>query len=103
MQKKFALQIQPVQGALYPVPPHARNMSVYLRGLAAFVPEQILDVAQVNACFQQVGGKGVTQGVYGSIRVNPRLRLGARENILYAAGAVCSAILTFKNPIYRAI
>ena len=40
-------------------------MGVNLGGFAAFMPQEVLDVAKVHAFFEQVGGKGVAQGVGG--------------------------------------
>jgi len=77
-------------------------MGIYLRRLAAFVPQQVLYVAQVHARFQQVGGERMAQGMHGGIRVDARLRLGVREDVLNTAGAVCSAVLSFKYPFYGA-
>ena len=36
-------------------------MRVYLRCLTAFVPEQLLDVAQVRSCFEEMSGIGMPQ------------------------------------------
>lgn len=39
------------------------HLGIYFDGFAAFVPQQRLNVAQVGAEFQQVGGKAVPEGV----------------------------------------
>jgi hypothetical protein len=42
-----------------------RYMCVDLRGPARTVPQQLLDETQIDAVFQQMGGKGMSQTVKG--------------------------------------
>ena len=44
-------------------------MRVNLGRFAAFVAQQILNIAQINPFFEQVRGERVAQGVYGNDRV----------------------------------
>src|SRR5438552_2091485 len=45
----------------------SRNVSVDLGGLDVHVSEQLLDTAEIGVPFQEVRGKGVTEGVRGHL------------------------------------
>jgi hypothetical protein len=63
---------------------HAR---VTLRGVQVLVPEQLLDLAQVGARAEQLGGEDVAQRVGGDALAPVHARRGVRESVL-AIGAV---------------
>lgn len=73
-------------------------MRINFRRFAAFVAQQVLNIAQINAFFQQVGSEGVAKGMHGGMRVHARAFFSLGENFLYAALTVLATVGPFKNP-----
>ena len=64
---------------------------VDLGGPGARVSKELLDVAEVDSLFQEVGGEAVTEGVWGGMLVDARFFQGPFENVLDAGRAVLLA------------
>ena len=72
-------------------------MGVHLGGPGALVPQQALYVPQVGAAFQQVGGKGMPQGVYCHSFPDSYLGHCYLQYALYAPVGVLVACLPFEQ------
>ena len=81
----------------------AGDVGVNLCGLAALVPQQRLDVAQVCALLQQVGGKGMPERVRRHLLLQPRLLQTVSEHVADTVGRVLPPILSLKQPHARVV
>ena len=64
--------------------------------LAAGVAQELLDVSQVDALFEQMGGKAVSQGMGGGMFGNVGFFQCPAKDILNACGAIWFAPGAFK-------
>lgn len=78
-------------------------MGVDLGGLGAGMAQQLLDVPQVHALFQQVRRKGVPQGVAGRQRVDARPQLRVLKDMLHAPVRVLAAHRPLEQPVYQLV
>ncbi len=78
---------QPVERAPDAGQVAAGDARVELRGPGGSVAEECLNVPQVRAVFQQVGGEGMPQRVHGDVLLDPRRPAGASldNDVLHAA------------------
>ena len=63
------------------------EMGVHLGGAQIGMAEQFLHCAQITAGFQQVGGKGMAQGMWMQAAVKSLFEGPAPETLLHIAGA----------------
>lgn len=77
----------------------SRSMGVDLCCFAAAVSQQALNIPQVHAPLQQMGCKGVPEGMHGRVWIGSRFFYRVPENLLNAPAAVLPPFLPFEEPV----
>ena len=62
------------------------------------MPQEYLDVAEVDALLQQVGGKAVPEGMGCGVFGNARFIKGPAEDVLDTGGAVLFPLWSLEKP-----
>lgn len=78
-------------------------MGVHFRGFAGCMAEQGLNVTEVGALFQEVGGETMTQGMHAGGFLDAGLGQGCLHHQLKAAGRVHAAVLACEEKAARLI
>jgi len=74
------------------------DMRIDLRGLGIGVAEEFLDIADVRAVFEEVGGKAVAKGMDAYVFHYSNFIFSSGKDFLYRARAEMTPFLAFEEP-----